>query len=92
MQAIYPTPRFRTLTDSDTVKQTYTCVSATGDPKAPMVIEGFKSLYVVVTGDVVVKNDAGTAVTFTAVPAGVELHCAGVYLMAATSATVIGYF
>jgi hypothetical protein len=92
MDSILATPRFRTLTKSDTVLQTYTCASITGDPMAPNIIQGFKSLYVVVTGDVVVKNDYGTAVTFTAVPAGVELHVEGHYLMAATSATVIGYF
>lgn len=91
MDSILATPRFKTLTKSDTVLQVYECATVTGAEK-PCIIQGFKSLYVVVTGDVVVKNDAGTSVTFTAVPAGVELHVQGNYLMAATSATVIGYF
>lgn len=91
MDSILATSRFRTLTKSDTVIQTYDCATVTGAEK-PLKIQGFKSLYVAVTGDVVVKNDAGTAVTFPAVPAGVELHVEGHYLMAATSATVIGYF
>lgn len=92
MQAIYPSTRFATLTKSDTAKQTYTCASITGDPGTPLVITGFKALYVVATGDVVVKNDAGTSVTFTGVPTGVLLPVAGHYLMNATSATVIGLF
>jgi hypothetical protein len=91
MQAIYPTQRFRTLTKSDTVRQVYVTPTTTGAEKLTDQV-GFKALYVVATGDVVVKNDAGTAVTFTAVPAGVVLPVAGEYLMAATSATVIGLF
>jgi hypothetical protein len=90
MQALYPSNRFKVLTPSDTAEQTYTCAEITGS--SPLVITSFKALYVAVSGDVVIKNDAGTAITFAAVPAGVVLPISGHILMAATTATVIGIF
>jgi len=86
------TNRFKVLTPSDTVKQTYSCAAVTGDPGSPKVIPGFKFLYVTVTGDVVVNNDAGTAITFTGATAGTLLPVTGNILKAATSATVVGIF
>ncbi len=89
---IFSSKRFRTLTPSDTVAQTYTVAATTGDPKSPLIIPGFSYLYVAVTGDVVVKNDAGTTVTFTGATAGTLLPVSGTLLLAATAATVIGIF
>lgn len=86
------TQRFKALTPSDTVRQTYTCPAITGDPKSPLIIEGFKYLYVAVTGNVVVKNDNGDTVTFTGATAGTLLPVSGDLLLAATAATVIGIF
>jgi hypothetical protein len=88
----FSTNRFRVITPSDTVLQTYECAATTGDPGSPLVITGFKYLYVTVTGNVVVKNDAGTAVTFTNAAAGTLLPISGNIVMAATAGTVIGIF
>ncbi len=89
---LYSTDRFKILTPSDTVLQSYSTAAITGDPGSPLVIRGFKYLYVTVTGDVVVKNDAGTTVTFTAATAGTLLPVDGKLLLAATTATVLGLF
>jgi hypothetical protein len=90
--AVYSTNRFKALTPSDTVIQSYTTPTITGDPGSPLIIRGFKYLYVSVTGDVVVKNSAGTTVTFAGATAGSLLPVDGTILMAATAATVIGIF
>jgi len=89
---LYSTQRFKVLTPSDTALQSYTAQAVTGDPGSPLVIRGFKYLYVSVTGDVVVKNDAGATVTFTAAVAGTLLPIEGQLLLAATTATVVGLF
>jgi hypothetical protein len=89
---IFSSNRFKVLTPSDTAKQTYTCASVTGDPGSPKVIPAFKYLYITVTGDVVVNNDAGSAITFSGVTAGTLLPVTGNMLKVGTSATVVGIF
>lgn len=62
-------------------------------PSDTTVLQEFRGLYVGVTGDVVIKNRDGVAVTFTAVPAGSILPIQGTQVMAATGATgVIAFY
>jgi hypothetical protein len=87
MESILPSARFKAVTKSDTVPQTYTCVSVTGDDKGPVVLRHFRYLYVGVTGDVYLKSDNGTSVKFTAVPAGSVIIADAMYVMNSTTAT-----
>ena len=93
MESILPSSRFKAVSKSDTVPQTYTCASVTGDPKTPLIIGAFRYLYVGVTGDVYLKNDAGASIKFTGVPTGSILVANASYVMAATTATdLVAFF
>ena len=51
-------------------------------------VVGFRALYIGGTGSVIIQNDAGTSVTFAAVPVGF-FPVSGLKVMAATAATNI---
>ena len=93
MDAILPSSRFKAVTKSDSVAQTYTCESVTGAEKTPLVIRAFRYLYVGVGGDVYLKNDAGNSICLTGVVAGSIIPVNASYVMAATSATnLVAFF
>jgi len=87
MDAILPSTRFKAITKSDTVLQSYACATQSSGVAKPLTVTGFKAIYVGGAGDVYVKNDAGTSVAFQNVPAGSLLPISGVYVTAATTAT-----
>lgn len=79
VQAIAPSSKFVAVTPSDTVMLSYG-----GKPTET------KALYVGTAGDVAIKNKAGTAVTFSSVPAGSVLPVSVSFVMSTnTTATNI---
>ena len=78
-----PASLFLAVTPSDTAKLTpYTVGNGIKLPRC-------RALYIGVTGDVVVKNEAGTSVTFTAVPVGILPVSTDQVLSTGTTATNI---
>jgi hypothetical protein len=82
--SIEPSFQFNAVTPSDTAALTYTNVDGAVENRS------CKAIYVGVAGNLAVKNDAGTSVTFTGVAAGSIYPISAAYIMATnTTATDI---
>jgi len=81
--SIDPSFQFEAVTASDTA-----LISSNGSPQRT------KALYIGTTGNVAVKNDAGTSVTFVGVPAGAILPVAVQYVMSTntTASDIVALF